>query len=83
MQSGRGRDGFQDAFELPMQDAGNELVSSAVHTAHLPQVTREAPFIDERGQRGLDWQRGVPVGDVLCGMQSAEQRGRRHDEAKP
>ena len=83
MQTGRGRDGFQDAFELTMQDAGNELVSSPVHTAHLAQVTRKAPFVDERRQRGLDGSEVCQSVTYFAACRARTQRGRRHDEAKP
>jgi hypothetical protein len=68
MQTGRGRDDFQNVLELNTKDAGDELVPSLVHTAHLTEVTRKAALVNESRQRGLERQRGVPVGDVLGGL---------------
>lgn len=68
--------------ELPGQGIGDLLVAGPVDGAHLAEVAGEQALVDEAGQRPLEGQGGVPVGQVLGRPHGRAQRGWHHDEAQ-
>src|SRR5690349_1085773 len=82
MEAGGGSKRREPGLEVRRERIEQRLASRTVNLTHLPNVSREMPFIDERCERLLFEHRAVPVGILFGRSERPLGPAWRDDEAE-
>src|SRR5207237_1875083 len=62
-----GRHNTESVTKMLLKQREQVVSTIAIDAAHAAHMAREVPVADKFGEGGLEGNRGVPIGRILCG----------------